>query len=69
MFRFKNKDKGFPVHDMQEYRGVEVKLHSFLNSALERERRMVEFTTRTFYPRNGARYSLKVRVGRPCKAI
>jgi len=38
MFRLKNKDKGFPVHIMKAYRGVEVKLHSFLNSARERER-------------------------------
>jgi biotin synthase-related radical SAM superfamily protein len=34
----KNKDKGFLVHVMKVYRGVEVKLHSFLTSELERER-------------------------------
>jgi len=34
----KNKGKGFPVYAMKAYRGVEVKLHSLLTSALDRER-------------------------------
>jgi hypothetical protein len=65
----KNKGKGFPIHAMKAYKGVEVKLHSFLTLALERERRMVEFTTRPLYPREGARYSQKVKLGGPRKAI
>jgi hypothetical protein len=34
----KNKGKGFPIHAMKAYRGVEVKFHSFLTSALQTER-------------------------------
>jgi hypothetical protein len=36
----KNKVKVFAVYSMKAYRGVEVKLLSFLTSALEREREM-----------------------------